>query len=286
MVSRINDRVEDSVDSMIAVGRALGDRYAELRAQARWRWSALTEGSKPWLRVGYGASGQAAGADAVFEALKEYGPEGTAQLNHSLVGAHGLLYLEPIVDVWMPRVGRTFYAGVTPEMVPDIVAHHLGDGTMPESAFAFSPYAQAVASQLPLWDDLPANRHQTKVLTSNFGNIDPHDIFHYIVNDGYAALNKAVTSMSPEEVLEEVKTSGLRGRGGAAFPTGLKWSFLAPSKDPVKYVLCNCEEGDPGAFNDKGILESDPHRLIEGLIINGYATRRKDKFILTFFKYF
>ena len=78
--------------------------------------------------------------------------------------------------------------------------------------------------------------------------------------------------MSPEEVLEEVKTSGLRGRGGSGVSTGLKWSFLAPSKAPVKYVLCNCEEGDPGAFNDKGILESDPHRLIEGLIINGYAT--------------
>ena len=157
-------------------------------------------------------------------------------------------------------------------MVPDIVAHHVSDAPMHESAFAFAPISKKAESDLPKWNDLPENAHQTKVLTANFGNIDPHDILQYIANGGYSALNKAVNSMTPDEVLEEVKTSGLRGRGGAAFPTGLKWSFLAPSKAPVKYVLCNCEEGDPGAFNDKGILESDPHILIEGLILNGYAT--------------
>ena len=250
-------------------------QYALLRERARQRWQGLVDGDKPWVRVGFGASGQAAGAQAVFDALKAYGPEGSDDINLSMVGAHGLMYLEPIVDVVVPGANRVIHANVIPEMVPQIVAHYVdGRDSNPlhGSAFAYAGHSDDYSSHLPNWDKLPANANQKKVLTANFGNIDPLDIFQYIAHDGYSALNKAVLSMSPEEVLEEVKTSGLRGRGGAAFPTGLKWSFLAPSKAPVKYVLCNCEEGDPGAFNDKGILESDPHRLIEGLIINGYAT--------------
>ncbi len=267
-------RTEPPVDTYAAV-MSQQTQYAMLRARARQRWNELTDGDKPWVRVGYGASGQAAGAQAVYEALKEYGPEGKNQINLSLVGANGLMYLEPTVDVLNPMGSRVIYAEVTPEMVPQIVAHYVDDSDanpLHESAYAYVAHSDRYASHLPDWNGLPANAHQTKILTANFGEIDPLDIFQYIANDGYAALNKAVLSMTPEEVLEEVKTSGLRGRGGAAFPTGLKWSFLAPSTAPVKYVLCNCEEGDPGAFNDKGILESDPHRLIEGLIINGYAT--------------
>ena len=267
-------RTEAPVDTY-AVVMSQQTQYALLRARARQIWDRLAEGQKTWVRVGYGASGQAVGADAVYEAFKPFGPEGSNQINLSMVGAHGLMYLEPVVDVMVPRGNRILHADVTPDMVPAIIAHYV-DGRdnhpLHESAYAFSGHYDAYVSDLPNWDQLPANVNQKKLLTANFGNIDPNDIFQYIAHDGYAALNKAVLSMTPEQVVEEVKTSGLRGRGGAAFPTGLKWSFLAPSEAPVKYVLCNCEEGDPGAFNDKGILESDPHRLIEGLIINGYAT--------------
>ena len=267
-------RTEPPVDTN-ALMASQQTQYAKLRARARQRWSALTDGEKPWVRVGYGASGQAAGAQAVYEAFKEYGPEGKDQIHLSLVGANGLMYLEPTVDVSNPRGSRVIHAEVTPDMVPQIIAHYIDghdENPLHESAYAYVDHSDTYVSHLPNWNNLPANTNQTKMLTANFSDIDPLDIFQYIAQDGYAALNKAVLSMTPEEVLEEVKTSGLRGRGGAAFPTGLKWSFLAPSKAPVKYVLCNCEEGDPGAFNDKGILESDPHRLIEGLIINGYAT--------------
>ncbi len=267
-------RTEAPVDTY-AVAMSQQTQYALLRARARQRWDDLTDGDKPWVRVGFGASGQAAGAQAVFDALKLYGPEGTDQINLSMVGAHGLMYLEPLVDIIFPRANRVFHANVTPEMVTGIISHYI-DGRdqhpLDASAYAYSGHTDDYTSHLHDWDQLPPNQLQKKVLTENFGNVDPHDIFQYIAQDGYSALNKAVLSMTPDEVLEEVKTSGLRGRGGAAFPTGLKWSFLAPSKAPVKYVLCNCEEGDPGAFNDKGILESDPHRLIEGLILNGYAT--------------
>ena len=268
-------RTEPPVDTY-AVVMSQQTQYAMLRARARQRWSQLTESDKPWFRVGLGASGQAAGAEAVFEALKPFGPDGEDRINLSMVGANGLMYLEPTVDVLIPKVSRIVHAEVTPDMVPQIVAHYIDDrdeNPLHESAYAYVGHSDKYVSHLPDWNNLPANSHQTKVLTANFGEIDPLDIFQYIAQDGYAALNKAVLSMTPEEVLEEVKSSGLRGRGGAAFPTGLKWSFLAPSEAPVKYVLCNCEEGDPGAFNDKGILESDPHRLIEGLIINGYATK-------------
>ena len=267
-------RIEAPVDSY-AVVMSQQTPYALLRAHALQRWDDLVAGDRPWVRVGFGASGQAAGAQAVFDALKPFGPEGSNQINLSMVGAHGLMYLEPIVDVVVPGINRILHANVTSEMVPDIVEHFV-DGRderpLHESAYAYTGHRDPYVTHLPEWDELPANAKQRKILTANFGNIDPHDIFQYIAHDGYAALNKAVLSMKPEDVVEEVKTSGLRGRGGAAFPTGLKWSFLAPSQAPVKYVLCNCEEGDPGAFNDKGILESDPHRLIEGLIINGYAT--------------
>ena len=258
-----------------AVAMSQQTQYAMLRVQARKRWDQLTTSNKPWVRVGFGASGQAAGGDAVFDAFKAFGPAGTDQINLSLVGTYGLMYLEPIVDVLHPKGTRVIHAKVMPGMVPQIIAHYINGrdaNPLHGSAYAYVDHSDEYVSHLPSWNDLPENINQTKILTANFGEIDPHDIFQYIAQDGYAALNKAVLSMTPDKVLEEVKTSGLRGRGGAAFPTGLKWSFLAPSKAPVKYVLCNCEEGDPGAFNDKGILESDPHRLIEGLIINGYAT--------------
>ena len=113
---------------------------------------------------------------------------------------------------------------------------------------------------------------QVRIALRNAGHIDPTDIYEYIASGGYSGLDKALSGMTPQEVQEEVATSGLRGRGGAAFPTATKWRFLMGSPGPVKYILCNCEEGDPGAFNDKGILESDPHTLIEGTILAGYAT--------------
>ena len=129
-----------------------------------------------------------------------------------------------------------------------------------------------------IWDGLPDLRQhpmkarEQRIALRNAGHIDPLDIYQYIANGGYEALNRALTEMTPAEALEEVNASGLRGRGGAAFPAGTKWRFLAGSNAPDKYILCNCEEGDPGAFNDKGILESDPGTVVEGIILAGYAT--------------
>ncbi|MAS51081.1 MAG: NADH-quinone oxidoreductase subunit F, partial [Chloroflexi bacterium] len=121
-------------------------------------------------------------------------------------------------------------------------------------------------------DKIEPLKYTKQIATKNFGNISPTNINHYIANGGYEGLNTALTTLDPDKTLNQVKDSGLRGRGGAAFSTGIKWSFLAGNNSNIKYILCNCEEGDPGAFNDKGILENDPHMLLEGLILAGYAT--------------
>ena len=125
---------------------------------------------------------------------------------------------------------------------------------------------------VPRLEDLPMMRRQVRVALRNAGQIDPTDVDQYVARGGFSGLDKALSSLTPEQTLDEVKNSGLRGRGGAAFPTGMKWGFLAGNPAPQKYILCNCEEGDPGAFNDKTILESDPFTLVEGCIIAGYAT--------------
>jgi len=156
------------------------------------------------------------------------------------------------------------------------VSSHLAGGT-PVTSKALG-YIAEEGSDAPVPDGIPdLNQHpmrvwENRIVLRNAGNIDPTDIYQYVANGGYQALDKSLTNLSAEETLEEVKGSGLRGRGGAAFPTAVKWSFLAGNPAPEKYVLCNCEEGDPGAFNDKNILESDPNTLLEGVIIAGYAT--------------
>jgi NADH:ubiquinone oxidoreductase subunit F (NADH-binding)/Pyruvate/2-oxoacid:ferredoxin oxidoreductase delta subunit len=124
---------------------------------------------------------------------------------------------------------------------------------------------------IPLADDVPFYKRQMKVVLRNCGKIDPKNIMHYIARDGYAALSKVLFTATPEEVIDSVKASGLRGRGGAGFPTGLKWGFARAAKGDTKYLICNADEGDPGAFMDRAVLEGDPHAVLEGMIIAAYA---------------
>ena len=248
--------------------------FEELKARASKRWNELTRGEKAWIRVGGGTSGQAAGADFVFDSFKSTVESKGANANVSMVGAMGLMYMEPQVDILTPDGVRVFYGNVQPSEAEDIVDQHVKNGIpLIDRAFAYSGGDGSTTGSLPELDSLPTFSFQKRIATRNFGEIDPHDLLQYISRGGYEAFNRALTEMTPEQIVDEIKASGLRGRGGAAFPAGVKWGFLAPSTAPTKYVLCNCEEGDPGAFNDKGIIENDPHTLIEGLIINGYATR-------------
>lgn len=255
-------------------------QFEELQAIASKRWEELTSSDVPWIRVGGGTSGQAAGAENVLDALNSAVSDAGVNANVSMVSAMGLMYMEPQVDVLMPDGTRIFYGNVEVEEAKQIVEQHVRDGNpLLDRAFAYSGGDGSGVGNLPELESLPQISHQQKIATRNFGDTDPHDLLQYVANGGYSALNRALTEMTPEQIVDEVKASGLRGRGGAAFPAGVKWSFLAPSTAPVKYVLCNCEEGDPGAFNDKGIVENDPHTLVEGLIINGYATKSTHGYI-------
>jgi NADH:ubiquinone oxidoreductase subunit F (NADH-binding)/(2Fe-2S) ferredoxin len=245
--------------------------FEDIRAEAGRRWQSLTSGATPWIRVGTAICGKAAGADQVIAAIHDELQHHNVRATVSEVGCMGLCYAEPLVDITMPSGARLFYANVTLSEVPAIVYSQL----VRQEPVADLALGYTDGPGLDGVEDLnehPMMKGQLRIALRNAGTIDPYDVYQYIANDGYSALQKALTQMTPEETLEEVNKSGLRGRGGAAFPTGTKWSFLARSPGPVKYILCNCEEGDPGAFNDKGILESDPNTLLEGMLLAGYAT--------------
>ena len=224
------------------------------------------------IRVGYGASGQASGSKKIFDWLKKKLKSNT---DIRMVGALGLSYLEPIVDIKIKDKPRVLFSNVDIEKIQKITDEYIhNQNVLKEYAFAqISEDGEKIFNNIPELDNFSPFKYQKRIATRNFGEIDPESFEQYILTGGYKSLDKALNSLTPEDVLEEVKNSGLRGRGGAAFSTGIKWSFLAGNNSPIKYVLCNCEEGDPGAFNDKGILENDPHTLLEGLILAGYATK-------------
>ena len=251
--------------------------FEKIKDKALDDWYKLN--SSKWIRIGGGTSGQAMGSYEIFNKAKNFLDKKFTDVNISLVSAVGLMYLEPIVDITLPDGTRTYYGNVDLSEIEKILNYHLSENKpIIDRAFAGNDKASK------LWNiqninHMPNISRQKKIATRNFGDTDPLNIDHYIARGGYSALSSAIFEKTPEFIVDEVKNSGLRGRGGAAFPAGVKWSFLAPSKEPVKYVLCNCEEGDPGAFNDKGIIENDPHTLVEGLILNGYATNSSNGYI-------
>jgi len=246
--------------------------YPEIFAEARRRWQDLTAGDRPWLRIGTGLAGEAAGGFEVVAAVKDALRRQNVAASVSEVGTLGLCFAEPLLDVQTPGGPRVFYRNVTPEVAERVVARHIAGGVpLPEHAIGYLGDRAAPPEGIPHLDDHPMRAREQRIALRNAGHIDPTDLYQYIANGGYAALNKALTEMTPEATLGEVRASGLRGRGGAAFPAGVKWGFLAGNPDPDKYILCNCEEGDPGAFNDRGILESDPATVVEGITIAGYA---------------
>ena len=186
-------------------------------------------------------------------------------------GCFGLCALGPIVIIYPDG---TFYSRVTADDVKEIVEEHLLKGRIVERLVyrdkETDETVKKAASELSL-SDTNFYKSQKRIVLRNCGVIDPDNIDEYIAMDGYAALGKALTEMTPEDVIKVVSDSGLRGRGGGGFPTGRKWALCAPNKADQKYVVCNADEGDPGAFMDRSILEGDPHAVIEAMTICGYA---------------
>jgi NADH-quinone oxidoreductase subunit F len=155
-----------------------------------------------------------------------------------------------------------------PQDIPELVEEHLIKGRIVQRLLYHEPSTDEI---IPTMQDIPFFAHQELRVLKNRGLIDPEKIEEYIARDGYAGMAKALTEMTPEQIVQEMLDSGLRGRGGAGFPTGLKWKFAAQSKNDVKYVLCNADEGDPGAFMDRSVLEADPHAVLEGMVIAAKA---------------
>lgn len=189
----------------------------------------------------------------------------TERFKVKFTGCHGFCQQGPIVHVEPEGI---FYTHVKLEDVPEIVQCHLRDGKPIERLFYHDPVTGDV---IPYHCDIKFYNKQRRVVLHNCGYIDPEDIDDYLATGGYQALRKVLFEMTPEQVIEEVKRSGLRGRGGAGFPTGLKWEFCRKAPGEEKYMICNADEGDPGAFMDRSILEADPHSVIEGMIIAAYA---------------
>ena len=208
--------------------------------------------------IGQGSCGVATGARKTAEEFKKLIEEKNLDVNVDITGCVGTCYLEPIVDIYDDNGEMTRYVKVQPDKVEKIVEEHLIGGSVAEE--------QAISDE-----DKQFVLKQQRVVLRNCGVINPENIEEYIAVDGYKAIEKVLKDMKPEEVIEEIKISGLRGRGGAGFPTWFKWNACKASPGTEKYLVCNADEGDPGAFMDRSVLEGDPHSLIEGMIIGGYA---------------
>ncbi len=212
--------------------------------------------------VGQGSCGLAAGASAVYSALEAKLNADVASL--SIAGCIGICYLEPIVDVY--AADGTLYrcVQVKPEHADTII-----------EAVAKNDYS--LLNDLVIKeDDAQFLSKQTRIALRHCGIINPEEIDAYTADDGYKALEKVLKTMTPEQVIEEIKISGLGGRGGAGFPTWFKWNAARQSPGEEKYLICNADEGDPGAFMDRAVIESDPHNLIEGMLIGAYAIGAKE----------
>ncbi|MBN1547522.1 MAG: NADH-quinone oxidoreductase subunit NuoF [Syntrophaceae bacterium] len=205
-------------------------------------------------------------AEAIYNALKsEVKKNGLAKkIEVKFTGCHGFCQQGPTV---MIEPEGTFYCRVKPEDVPEIVNSDLKNGNIVERLLFVD---QKSKKPVPEYKDILYFKPQSRVVLRNCGFINPEDIDDYIKIGGYEGIKKAL-GMTPEAVIEEVKFSGLRGRGGAGFPTGVKWEFCHKSPGDQKYLICNADEGDPGAFMDRGVLEADPHSVLEGMTIAAYA---------------
>lgn len=203
--------------------------------------------------------------EAFVENLKELGLDNEVQVIQT--GCFGLCEKGPVVIVYPDQ---TFYSHVTVDDVPKICSEHLLKGRIYEPK-AYKEATEDELAKIASFNQVRFYNRQLRIALHNCGMINPFDINEYIGRNGYEALGKVLTEMTPQEVIDVMKKSGLRGRGGGGFPTGLKWELCAKNAGPQKYVLCNADEGDPGAFMDRSVLEGDPHSVIEAMAIAGYA---------------
>ncbi len=249
-------------------------QYEEFRVRATRR----LEGMRCRVLVCTGSGCLAGGArevaEAVEEGLRERGLlDGRQGVEGKRTGCHGLCEAGPLVSIEPEGI---LYTRVTPDDVPEILDRTVLGGEVVERLAYEDPRSK---NRVVHYRDIPFYKYQTRIATRNVGRVDPHDLEDAIAHGAYAGAVKALFEMTPEQVIDEVARSGLRGRGGAGFHTGRKWAACRRAPGDVKYVICNGDEGDPGAFKDRAIMEGDPHSVLEGMIIGAYAVGAREGFI-------
>ncbi len=241
-----------------------------LRNRALEEWDQLEQTSEPVIYIGMGSCGIASGAGRIWDRASKIIQQSNIPARLLKVGCIGPCYLEPLVDIRKPGHPRVCFNNVDEKrlekLIPDYLLNghskmkplgHLGDpGTVHDGIKSF-------------WEQAMLEK-QERIVLRNCGIIDPENIFHYLARGGFKGMQRAF-ELGAEGVIEEVKLAGLRGRGGAGFPTHRKWQLCRESKGDTKYLICNADEGDPGAFMNRSLMEGDPFALLEGMIISAYA---------------
>ena len=245
--------------------------YEELRKAAEEAWKAVEAPTRPRVTVSVATCSIAAGVEETLPALRAEIARRGLEVDIGITACNGLCYEEPLVRVTRPGGGSVLYGRVTADRVEQLVEEVLAkDGVCRDLAVAV--VSGPAVDSIPALAELPFWIPQERRLMARTGVIDPEDIDHYIANGGYSGLDRVLSGMSPEDVIKQVLDSTLRGRSGSDFPTGRKWEFLRTAKGSPKYLICNADEGDPGAFVNRVLLEGDPHAVIEGMAIAAHAT--------------
>ena len=253
------------------------NNFTELKEKSTAEWTALVNMAEPVIYLGMASCGKAAGADkikgVILETLRKYSL--TAKLIE--VGCIGTCYLEPIMDITAHGNPRLSFGNIDERTADLIIRKYLVDKEI-FSKKVLGHFGDKAFDGVPGFFEQPMLKSQVRIVIKNCGIIDPENIWHYIANDGYQGLNIAL-SKSPVEIIEEIYASGLRGRGGAGFRTGIKWRTCHDTEADIKYLICNADEGDPGAFMNRLLIESDPHAVLEGMIIAAYAIGAQQGYI-------
>jgi NADH-quinone oxidoreductase subunit F len=251
--------------------------FEKIQQQAEKEWEELLKSEIPLILIGTATCGRAAGALDVLEAVQNKLKSQGITAHVIEVGCIGLCFAEPIVTITKPDRPGICYGNITPKKAQEVIEGYIiNDNTLAESALG--TIGEGSINGIPNLFQTPVLRGQIRRILRNCGFIDPTNINHYIANGGYSGFVKALT-MTPAQIITELKKANLRGRGGAGFPTWRKWQFCVEAKDEKRYLICNADEGDPGAFMNRALLEGDPHSVLEGMLIAGYTLGAREAYI-------
>ncbi len=244
--------------------------FQALRTRAKEEWKQLEHSSQPVIYIGMGSCGIASGADRIWKRASEILEKEKIQARLLKVGCIGPCYLEPLVDISLPGQPRFCFNNVDEKRLEKLIPDYLLDGGRKMKPLGYLGNNGVALDGVHSFWKQPMLGIQERIVLRNCGIIDPENINHYVARGGFEGMLRAF-EMGPEKVIEEVKMAGLRGRGGAGFPTHIKWKLCREARGDLKYLICNADEGDPGAFMNRSLMEGDPFALLEGMIIAAYA---------------